>query len=1129
MNPSTSASPFRRRWLWVVLAVVSLGSAALSYRLFPIIFPVVSLDIRMDRTHAIQSARALATAQKWGPADGVRDVASFGGDPAQAFIELEGGGKPAFAALLRDDHYSPYTWRVRLFKDSETNQTFVRFRPGGEPYGFDETLRQQTPGAVLTADQAREIAETAARGAPWQLPLERFKPVETSLVKRPGGRIDHTFIYERPDQKLGEGRLRLKLVVSGDRLTALNHFVKIPEAFTRRYEEMRSANNGIAAGGSIALVLLYILAGCIGGFLFLLRQRAVLWRQPLIAAAVVAGVQIAAALNAWPLAWMNYDTALSAGGFITERLVMLLTGNLVLGFVFFLSFLAAEGLTRRAFPQHPQLWRLWSREAAPSPEILGRTVGGYLLAAIMLLYVVGFYYFAIGKLGWWSPSEALVDPDSLAHYWPWLTPLANAAQAGIWEEMLFRAVPLAGAALLGNRFGGRKWWIAGAFVLQAVVFAACHANYPGQPAYSRLIELILPSFLFGALYLRFGLLAGIVLHFTYDVVLMALPLFAASASGIWIDRTLVVLLSLLPLWLVLWRRRQAGSWTGLSAALRNSAWQPPALPAEAGVTATPFAVPTGISAKRTRVVMVAGLAGLVALIATASLTGLGPPLKVSRTEAIGSAQAELDRRGVKLPAHFRVDASVAGRPVNVDRFVWQTAGREGYEALLGLYLPEARWRVRFATFQGDVAERAEEWDIGIAGDGRVLRIDHHLPEARAGATLTEADARLRVHAALKDKWGLDPTAIKEVSATSTKHPARTDWTFVFRDPAVKSLVAGEARLQVELAGEEIADAFRFVFVPEDWERADRALQSSFKTGNVIKGVATAILFLTGIGLALVAWNRKKLAGRLALTLFGLLFGCMLLVTWNRWPATVAGFSTAQPRQLQQTMALVGPLVGGLFAAGSIALLAGLIARWVRPSPVDERGALFLGGSTGLAITGGFALVQLLRAGADPSWPSTGAAADYLPWFTPALGAVMQFFSRTALLLFAFAALDRATGGGQRQRAATAVLAFVACAVLFLSGGGVSVGWWLATAAATALVLLAVYLFILRHDLTLLPLVLSVSLAANILLDGLPRAHPGALPAAILAAGTLLGLGWWSTLTLRRVALARAAEKAAPAG
>ncbi len=78
--------------------------------------------------------------------------------------------------------------------------------------------------------------------------LSKFALVEPGQERRPSGRIDHTFTYERNDETLTEGRYRLRLVVSGDRLTEVTHFIKIPEGFTRRYTSMRSANNIIGIG-----------------------------------------------------------------------------------------------------------------------------------------------------------------------------------------------------------------------------------------------------------------------------------------------------------------------------------------------------------------------------------------------------------------------------------------------------------------------------------------------------------------------------------------------------------------------------------------------------------------------------------------------------------------------------------------------------------------------------------------------------------------------------------------------------------------------------------------------------------------------------------------------------------------
>jgi hypothetical protein len=72
--------------------------------------------------------------------------------------------------------------------------------------------------------------------------LGLFERAESSHLKHPGGRTDHTFTYERVGMRLGreaEGRFQLTLVVGGDRLTQLTYSVKIPETFQRRFAEMR--------------------------------------------------------------------------------------------------------------------------------------------------------------------------------------------------------------------------------------------------------------------------------------------------------------------------------------------------------------------------------------------------------------------------------------------------------------------------------------------------------------------------------------------------------------------------------------------------------------------------------------------------------------------------------------------------------------------------------------------------------------------------------------------------------------------------------------------------------------------------------------------------------------------------
>ncbi len=360
----------RKPAFWIALIALSAASALLAVRLFPQAFPLVQLELTMDREAALAVARELMKREQLGPPD-FRQAASFTSDSeTQTFVELEGGGKEAYARMLREGLYAGYTWRVRHFREGQTHETLIRFRPDGQPYGFAEQIEESAPGAALTPDAARTIAEKKAREA-WQIDLGPFALVEQSQERRPAGRVDHTFTYERPAPTLNEGRYRLRLVVSGDRLTEATHFIKIPEA-----------NLAIGLFSGVAMVLLYVIGGIAIGLFWLLRQRWVIARQPMLWGVAVALLQVLASLNDWPLLWMSYDTAVPRASFIAQQMAILVASFVGFSMFFGLSFMAAESLTRRAFGQHPQLWRVWSRPAAASTTVAGQTAAGYLLVAV---------------------------------------------------------------------------------------------------------------------------------------------------------------------------------------------------------------------------------------------------------------------------------------------------------------------------------------------------------------------------------------------------------------------------------------------------------------------------------------------------------------------------------------------------------------------------------------------------------------------------------------------------------------------------------------------------------------------------------------------------------------------------
>ncbi len=1087
---------FRKPLFWLVLSLVSIGAIIFTYRFFPEAFPIVSLDLQMDRQNALDAARQLATQYNWKP-EGFEQAASFKLDQeTQNFVELEAGGKATFRQMLQENLYSPYTWNVRHFKEGETHEALVRFTPKGEPYGFVQKLPEKDSGAALAADSARAIAESAAKD--WQIDLSQYQLAEQSQETRPGGRIDHTFVYERPDVRIGEGRYRLRLVAGGDRLTELEHFIKIPEAFSRRYQEMRSANDAISFGASAAMILLYIIGGCGIGLFFLLRQRWVVWRQPLFWGLFVSLLQLLAGLNQWPLLWMNYDTALSSQGFALQQIMLMLGQFVGLGLLLAASFMAAESLSRRAFPHQLQLWRQWSTEAASSKPVVGMTVGGYLLVGLFFAYDVALYFFATKWLGWWTPSDTLVNPDVLATYFPWLTSIAISAQAGFWEESLFRAVPIAGAALIGEKFGQRRAFIVGAMILQALVFGAGHAGYATQPAYARVVELIIPSLGFGLIYIYFGLLPGVVLHFAFDVVWIALPLFVSSTPGIWVDRILVALLALIPIWVILIARWRAGRWTEVREEFYNRAWVPLAK-AEPEPVATEVAEPSAIKATTARVLLIGGLLGVVIWGLATNFETEAPPLNTSRSEAETLARRTLTERDIEILAPWRALTSVQAQPNENDRFVWQNGGKENYRKLLGQYMAPPHWRIRFARFEGDVAERAEEHQVFIAGDGSIFRVRHQLPEARPGDSLSVEAAREIAHAVLKENYQLDPASLKEISAVADKRPARQDWTFEFSDTLNYPLEQGEARPAVQIAGDQVVDAYRYIHVPEEWSRQERNQRNLPRIIGISCTIVVVLLIIAGAIGAIVSWSRKNFSARTFWSFWALIFGLNLVGFINGWPSLMAQFSTDQPLKFQTLIFAGSGVIAALLTSVAFALVIGLAQSWKKPqAQIETAKALSWGFALGISIAGLLALAGFLAPPLQPHWAQYSSAGNYLPLLDASLDPVGRFIMQTALLLLVVVAVDRFTGGWTRRKELFSALIILLGMILAGARSVETLPIWLMSGPLMGVLLLLAYIFVLRFNLTLVPLAVSVLILLGEVKQGIAQPIPAALPGAIIA-------------------------------
>ena len=206
----------RRDAVWI-LSFLILGALGLAcyVHFFDRAFPVASLNFRVDREQAFQSAEAYLHDLGYDLTEfESAQVFSYAGLP-QIFLERTVG--LAEANRLVRDWVSVWYWRIRYFKPLQKEELGVRIDPGGRVVGFSHSILESEEGASLPEEDARHIAETFLIDVQG-FSLDDYEPIGASSIDRPKRR-DHTFTYRKRDFIVGDdGHYRLYVGVQGDRV-----------------------------------------------------------------------------------------------------------------------------------------------------------------------------------------------------------------------------------------------------------------------------------------------------------------------------------------------------------------------------------------------------------------------------------------------------------------------------------------------------------------------------------------------------------------------------------------------------------------------------------------------------------------------------------------------------------------------------------------------------------------------------------------------------------------------------------------------------------------------------------------------------------------------------------------------
>lgn len=1111
--------------LWLLAALVGTFVA---YRYFFRAFPEAAVDFKVTRSQALERARAFVGEQGVSLSGDQSAVVFNVDDDTKTYLEREAGLEEANRLMASE--VSVWYWDARFFRPRQKEETRVRIDPRGRVVGYEHILAEAAPGARLDRAAALNLAEQLlTQTLHTDLSAYTFLPEEANSFERPNRR-DWTFTWERTGFRVKDAPYRAQVTIQGDRAGGYIEYLKVPEAWQRAYERLRSSNNFIE---TIALIPYAVLIGAALAALIILGRRGLVrWKWVLGLGLFISFLYFAMQLNQWPLVRASYNTNDSYASFLAIEVVRALAGSLALALLVVIAVAPGEPLYRAGQPDQLRLGSAFTFAGFRTRQFFCAGFVGLCLAALHIGFVVAFYVLG-RRVGVWAPQD-LQYSDTLSTALPWIYPLTIGIYAAASEEFLFR--------MFSIRFLMRvTQWRALAIVLPAFAWGFLHSNYPQEPPYIRGIEVGTIGVVAGWVMLRWGILATLTWHYTVDAFLTSLSLMRSGELYIRISGGVVGLAAVIPVAVagVLYLRR--GSFADEAGLLNGD--RPLVEPATAGEEERAATEQVAIyePLKRRAILLMAG-AGVLGL---ASLWLIKPQrigsfvrFPLNKSEAVARADGVLGLLGRNPVSYHRAATTQYTFDPLANEYLRRNIGLEAANRIYQEEVPAAFWAVRYFR-----DSQREEYLIVLLPNGALHSIHHTVAEATPGANLSDQEAQSRAEAFLREVKKIDLGRWRLVEAQSEKRPSRTDHTFVWEQtqPLNSSAAGAEAahvRISLVVQGDEVSGYRIFIHLPEDWVRKQTETTLANTVQTVLSlvllggfGLAVLIIFLRNLKtreVAAVPWRRIALWSLVVL-------GAGLLRFATLVPQLLLTYPTEEPLATFIGTLLIGQGLGAALFYSATIFLLGLATYFVVRGYGADRLPLSraLSGSyyrdAVLVMLGGwcvFAGLSRLRdlvaqiwpvarnpfsasvpAGLAANWPALSALANSVIDSFLAVGIIVLVLGFAALylrqlwiqalLLASLAIFSVPRWGSRGDFVQSAVLGFLELAII----------WWGARYVAR--------LNLLGYFLLAMLLALSPAIGDLIRQPNTFYRTNGAILIAAVAFLLILPLVWWYAAARRR--------------
>ena len=992
-----TSSEKRALLLWVAAGIVGLLFA---YKYFFQAFPEASVNFQVSREEALTRARKFVTGLGENPTGYKSSIIFDVDEDAKVYLERQLPLREA--NRMMSSELNIWYWEVRFFKPLQEEEFEVRVSPSGQIVGYDHKIEEARAGASLDRDRAQSAAQDFL-GARLEMDLRGWDalPEEANSKKKPN-RTDWTFTWEKHGFRAKDAPYRLQVTVQGDHIGRSEETLKVPEAWERSYQRLRSTNDTLELVFTVLYIALLVVAVWFGIRLTLQGQTR--WRGAILLGLLVAALLFLQGLNEWPLWGAGYDTRVSYASFLAGKVGSAFLLAVFSALTITLVLPAAEPLYRSSWPERLRLSNAFTLRGWRSKEFFSASVVGLSLAAVHIAYVVGFYVLA-NWLGAWAPQEVNYQ-ESVNTLFPWISGAAIGLLAATNEEFTFRlfAIPFF------QKFTKSRWV---AVIVPAFLWSFLHSNYPQEPAYVRGIEIGLIGIVAGIVMLRWGILATLIWHYTVDASLVGLFLLRSNSLYFKVSGVVVAAAAFAPLVFAGVSCLVRGGFEA-DEDLRNRATPPPnldlALASPSGASAIAPGRYDALSAK-----MVAFLA---ACLVSGSLIvwrlkpeSIGDYLKLSVDPKTARAKADqiLRGRGVD-PSSYKCAVIFADivDPVT-NEFLRERVGISRVNEIYATEVPGALWQARY--FRDG---QPEEFAVKLKPDGSLFALQHKIAEDAAGPSLKKEEAVSRAEKYLREEKRLDLRQWTLLEADSETRPHRVDHLLTWQRNTPLDSVAPDSlgttnghayeRVRVALLGDEVTDYRRSYFqrsgsadedepasegfstyikIPDDWRRKQEEAtlpRETLSIGPMVLlgglGLTALILFFTNLrsdAARAIPWKRLALWAAWAVVSFYAVFAF-----GNRIPNFLNAYNTAIPYKTMLGVLGITALLGGPFSFGLLVLLFGVGCYYARVAFGEQRltgwggmpGTYYRDAlSIGLGGSAGLLGLERLLATASMHWPT----------------------------------------------------------------------------------------------------------------------------------------------------------------